>query len=294
VYKRQNLKWKKGINNTSSDLIGQLELFNRARKIKSEKKLKENGIHVQKWTKALETYEKLWSQIGIIYPSVKRSEETCNKAHVLLACIYGMRTNVYKASSGQIYGDPVIRKIGRHSNTTPYYSGWVVGLPFDLEIMTDYGTKMLHLLTMVTHVTDHQLAKVGATKHHSIKSYRYIPEQGLIIMSVGSKEKVMQWKDIVATHSKNECDNIRQQLIMQQFEAATHKRDGHLKRFCLGNSTKPGKLFNPAQFGEDPITRAPLYAFPAAVYNPATSKTYLEHFISEAARDHVLSQMMIQ
>lgn len=294
IHDESSTKWKKGVNNTSSDLIGQLELFNKALGFKNEKLLPDHGIHLQKWRRALELHDKLWKQLMMVYRIDEVQTHTCNKSHVVQACVTGLKASIYKASHGKAYGDSVVRIIGKFSTTAPRYSGWVAGIPFDLEIQTDKGIKTLHLLTMVTHVTDHLLAKIRATRHENIATYRYLPDQHLVLVTKGSKEIVTTWEDLVVMHTSREVARIRQQMIDEQFEQATEYQTGKLQRTCLGKASgMAGVIFEPAPYGIDPATQKTLYAFSACVQNPVTGKAYITFFKSEEEMHQALQRSLI-
>jgi hypothetical protein len=139
-----------------SDVITQLRLYKCAAQFKVAD-LHAKGIHPTTYRQVRELREHLERRIKLA------SSSTGDEKAIVKALVAGMADNLYRVrrgipeiKNGQELGRIMLagvddrREPCRDSQVA--FKDWVVGVPFDLEVSATGGTKVLHLLRMITTV----------------------------------------------------------------------------------------------------------------------------------------------
>ncbi len=139
-----------------SDAIAQLRVFENAQGM-SKSQMYESGIFVKDYHFAKERIRLLRKALK---HRVRSMDSTGNRADILKAVLAGMVEHLYKYNYGDYQnGDGVSRHLTRESVVGG--GNWLVGKPFDLEIKTRWGTRILYLINMVTKADPMILAEVA-------------------------------------------------------------------------------------------------------------------------------------
>jgi len=147
---RENYAWRGYIKNEKdSDLIAQLNLYNAAEQMRPPE-MAYAGIHIGAFYRA-RTARRNIEQAVRRYVRDVDCEGT--KENILEAVCAGMVNHVYQRNYGSYSrsDDDKRRQLNRESVFTGL-SDFVIALPFDLEIKTRFGNKVLNLLRMVSKV----------------------------------------------------------------------------------------------------------------------------------------------
>ncbi|MCA9349508.1 ATP-dependent RNA helicase [Candidatus Saccharibacteria bacterium] len=162
-----------------SDPLAQLALWEMAKKM-SRAEMSEKGISPKDYPRAQE----IRSRLAKTFRSEREaSEPEGDRREAILKAIYsGMVDNLYHSNyRGYQQGDEE-RELSKSSLVDPI-TKWVVGVPFDLEIKTRRGGRVLHLLEMVSQVkiewmmeiAPHLIKKVGGLNPY------YDPDIGCVV-----------------------------------------------------------------------------------------------------------------
>lgn len=145
-------RWKSLVKTENeSDVLVQLRLYEAAETFSSYELLRQ-GIHPTTYKKVKELREHLvetLSNLGIDVSS------TSDRKNILLAVRSGMADNLYR-----VRGDMLVARDRREQcrDSVVDLKEWAVGSPFDLEVPFRQGTKILHLVNMLTSVTLEEFA----------------------------------------------------------------------------------------------------------------------------------------
>lgn len=152
IQSRETNDWKRLIHEKESDPLAQLSLFRQAEKM-TEDERKVKGIHEKTFLRARDIREHLTSALRgmvVLGSSGKRKE--------IMKCITaGLLDHIYSNHRGVLHGEDE-REMSRDSCAS---GKLLVGLPFDLEVETRYGNRVINLLRMVTAISDEWIAELA-------------------------------------------------------------------------------------------------------------------------------------
>jgi HrpA-like RNA helicase len=154
----KSTEWKKHTQETESDLLAELDLWERAQG-KRNGELREMGIHSKSYWRAKELRKKL---DGELRRSKVRRGSTGNKKNILRACVAGMVDHLYQSEGYDSYknGDGQYRQLARES-VVQNRPQWIVGLPKDIQFKGRRGLQTLNLVSMASKVDPKWLAEVA-------------------------------------------------------------------------------------------------------------------------------------
>lgn len=140
-----------------SDLMAQLSVWKRADGMRANE-MRENGIHVKAFFQAKEKRQHIADSLR---GRVRDFRSNGRRENILRAVCAGMVDHLYQL---HMYdwknGDGQVRQLNRDS-VVRTAGGWLVGLPFDLEIDTRRGKMTLRLITMATKVEPLWLVEIA-------------------------------------------------------------------------------------------------------------------------------------
>lgn len=141
----------------TSDVLGQLQVFHNCKHLNSAE-MREAGVHVKAYQRATKKEQQL---IRSLRNRVDVTASSGVRQHILQAVCVGMIENLYaNMGDGRLRGnDGSIRLLVRDS--VAQQAAWLVGEPFDLQIQTRDGGKILRLVRMATAVNPTQLAQLA-------------------------------------------------------------------------------------------------------------------------------------
>lgn len=152
-------KWRAYTNETESDLMAQLDIWNVARG-KRNGELQDMGIFAKSYYRAKDIRSKL---VSALRAHRVRFGSSGNRMDILKACVAGMVDHLYRSTGGGDYrnGGNGDRRLDRSSVVTGN-PDWIVGLPKDIEFKNRKGRLCrMALVTMATAVDPRWLAEVA-------------------------------------------------------------------------------------------------------------------------------------
>ncbi len=159
-YGSPNHDWRQLVEeNTSSDLLAQLQLYKHANLMKKEE-MKARGINAKSYYRVVETRKQILSSIrGKIEMSEGSDVEAIRRSIVSGMVDHLFQKNPYVSLYRN--GDDVQRTIARGSIFAYNEPEWLVGLPWDFEIKKRYGKEMIHTVTLATKVTIKEMMEIA-------------------------------------------------------------------------------------------------------------------------------------
>jgi len=281
--------WRFLTDEKSSDLLAQLDLFKAARSLRGNEELRKNGIFVKSYSRALEIRKKLVETI-INIAQKNRTYIDVNSdgdyEKIIPACVSGMVDHLYRVTLMDkcINGDSTERRINRSSVTLYQQKGWVVGLPLDLEVKAKRGGMItLSLVNMVTIVDPQILTKVAPHLVQVKQDLGFdIDNNEILFMNItvfngqelpDPEITAVSWQELhlIEKHFPPELtpEQLRRNIILTQLDAKRQYPGPLAEKTILEGiyfelRANP-KFLDPVEYGIDPATGAPLYAYPAIV-----------------------------
>lgn len=143
-------------NEHESDVMGQLQVWELAESMTKDE-MYNKGISLRSYFRAKEIRKNLERSIRSHF----KLGSSGHRENILKAVCAGMVDHLYKNSYGLCRnGDGIDREIGSAS-VIRGGAEWVVGKPFDLEIKTRYGTRVLKLIELVSKVHPEWLIEIA-------------------------------------------------------------------------------------------------------------------------------------
>ena len=130
---RGNSNWKKLINESTSDVLAELELYKQARKMKTQE-MQENGIFVKAFFRATEIRKHIAQRLrGNQFNAKENNTLTPDekKEIILRSVAAGMIDNLYINNCGDYENGDDERKLSRES-VVDNSAKWIVGMPFNI------------------------------------------------------------------------------------------------------------------------------------------------------------------
>lgn len=150
--------WKpRGSSGSWSDVFSQLAAFESARKMPLEK-LEAYGVDPRSFADVIETKRRLST---LSWVEVKHTKSTGRVEDVVCSVYAGFTDCLYKKSVVHGYKDKEGNCRDLPEGSVVVGAKWVVGLPWNLQVKTDFGPKTLELLTMATRVDQAMLLEVA-------------------------------------------------------------------------------------------------------------------------------------
>ena len=142
--------WKKHCRDEQqSDLMAMLKVWEVARNLKGGNELYANGIIPKAYFAALELRKKLSE---VLRPFIRSYQSSGIRQNIIRAVCVGMVDHVYRSAWGLVDSQGARRELNKDSVVRCGLNGWVIGLPFDIEVPGRYGPKILNLVSMATKV----------------------------------------------------------------------------------------------------------------------------------------------
>ena len=149
--------WRRFTNETESDLIAQLDVWNAARGKRGEE-LGKMGVFAKSFFRAREVRSEL---VSALRARRVRFGSSGNRTEILKACVAGMVDHLFKNEYGDYRNGGAIRQKARESVVSDS-AKWVVGLPKDISFRNRKGYSCtLNLVAMCTKVDPTWLAEVA-------------------------------------------------------------------------------------------------------------------------------------
>ena len=144
-------------NETESNAMAQLAAFRGAKEMSNEER-RLSGIFIKAYHQTKERRQLL---VDALKGKVRSLKSSGKREDVMFSLCAGMVDHLYKKENWEEWknGDDTLRR--QSKNEILFGSGWLVGLPFDLEIKGRRGTFMLNLITMATRVNPEMLVEVA-------------------------------------------------------------------------------------------------------------------------------------
>jgi HrpA-like RNA helicase len=157
---RPTYPWKRYCKEEKeSDLLAQLQVSKVAEEMcrkGTKDQLRSDGINAKRFFQAKDTRRAL---VEALHGRV-RFGSTEKREDIIKSIVAGLVDHLYSNKYGTYYnGSPEGRELGRESVVSG--ADWLVGLPFDLEIQTRRGKKMLLLVHLATMVSPAWLGEVA-------------------------------------------------------------------------------------------------------------------------------------
>lgn len=155
-YFKTNTSYSCFTDERQSDLLAELNIYNQIISYKY-KNLKEAGINSKSFFKIKEFRSKLEKSLE----SIVTFGSTGNRSDIIKSCLYGLLDNVYES---RYYNDLCDGrgnwlKLNKNSCIGSLdYSNFVLGIPFSIEVSTEYGKQKINLLQMATTISKSYLA----------------------------------------------------------------------------------------------------------------------------------------
>lgn len=139
-----------------SDVLAQLALFKAAGGMQKDD-LRKEGVHAKAYFQAKDVRRHLAESLR---GKVREFRSSGKREDILRAVCAGMVDHLYTFDYGEYRnGDGLSRKLNRDSVVEE--ATWLVGIPWDLEIETRYGRRVLRLIRQATKVKPEWLADVA-------------------------------------------------------------------------------------------------------------------------------------
>lgn len=274
-----------------SDLLAQMDVYDRAIQMNNKEELRDNGVHPKSFYRAREIRGKL---IEVVERMGIDPTSCGDKDKIVRACVAGMVDHLYsvkwrysrRGKEGICYSneselagiiDPSsCRRISKNSVVDS--GSWVVGLPLDIELEGRWGQKFtIYLVTMVSVVEPKLLTEIAP---HLIrverKNFSFDKDKRLVSfeeVTVFNGTDLPERNTVSATWPEMKekfpdqavLEEIRQELIREQFFSFGFR----YKEEDLGPGWDPkvSKILElrPREYGIDPATGNPLKAYPAVI-----------------------------
>lgn len=151
----------------TSDVLAQLAVFQAAREMDKEG-MRNNGIFVKAYFQALERRRLLVDSLR----GKVRFGSTGDRINIIKAVASGMVDHLYQRYGIGYRNGGGQRELGRESVVR--YGTWIVGIPWDLQIKTRHGLRVLHLIRMASRVEPEWLAEVAPQLvSNELRNFRY-------------------------------------------------------------------------------------------------------------------------
>jgi hypothetical protein len=178
LHRRDSRKWRSLTGNErQSDAIAQLNIFKKAESFVTEEDFEVNGVQEKTFRRAQEMRDHL---LLALERKVSSFESTGNRLDILKSVVAGMVHHVYNNNYGELETlDEEPREICRDSVVSA--GRWLVGLPFDLEIETRYGKKLIYLVSMITSIDPTWLIELAPhlVEKEDGDEIRYVPNKDI-------------------------------------------------------------------------------------------------------------------
>ena len=158
---RPKSKWEEPVWKTlvgdeqSSDLMAQLAVWRAAERM-SKDQMREQGVFAKAFFQAKEKRRHLAEALR---GKVNTFRSSGNREHILMAVCAGMVDHLYHYQYGSWVNGGGQRELARESIVRG--AGWIVGLPFNLDIPVRRGRKTLQLIRMATKVDPAWLVEIA-------------------------------------------------------------------------------------------------------------------------------------
>lgn len=274
--------WKSLTQETQSDLLAMLDVFNAARKMHGSDDLAKNGIHPKSFFRALELRKKLGE---VLTNQARQSRgwvnfDSCgDRKKIVQACVAGMVDHLYQVFGEQCSnGDSQARKFNDRSVVASWSASWIVGLPLDIDIKNKYGGSpyTLRLVTMATVVDPEMLVQVAPhLMRVEKKNLRYLIDEHLMAYDIvkmfngvelpGAEEVKFTWAELPQHLADGvDLEKLLQEMISDQFERAKWY-GGVLHGELITDPENFSLDHTPVAFGYNPSDDSKLVAYPAVV-----------------------------
>jgi len=151
-------KWRALTNETESDLMAQLDIWNAARG-KRNGELRDMGIFSKSYYRAKDIRSKL---VSALRAHRVRFGSSGNRMDILKACVAGMVDHLFKNEYGDYQNGDNQRRQKARESVVSGSPDWVVGLPKDIQFKDRRGyLRTLNLVSMMTKVDPMWLAEVA-------------------------------------------------------------------------------------------------------------------------------------
>lgn len=163
---------------TGSDMVAQLLAYKACGSMTREE-MREGGIFVKAFYQAKEKRRHL---ADALRGKVKEFSSGGRREDILKAICAGMVDHLYRSEGGNYYRNGGgSRELGRESVVVS--ARWLVGEPWDLQIQTRRGPRVLALVKMASAVDPTWLAEVAPQLVDTkLRDYRYSPERELVVV----------------------------------------------------------------------------------------------------------------
>ncbi|MDD5340861.1 MAG: helicase-related protein [Patescibacteria group bacterium] len=290
--------WQSLTEENESDLLAQLDVYNKAINFSDKEELAARGIRVKSFYRAIEIRRKLCETL-INMARGKRIFIDFNspgdKQKILNACIPGLVDHLYRINDYGLCknGDQINRVLNRNS-VLGGKGGWIVGLPLDLETRNRDGIVTKNLVTMATRVDPSVLADLAPHLFSVRKEICLSPYGGFLViehLNFGSQElpprekQIFDWNELIREHLPADmtAEQLKNQFIREQLESENYFRT---RRFEERPIQETLDIIKPFEFGRDPTTGEALKAFPGFARKFDSAVYYeLKYYLSKEEAD---------
>jgi HrpA-like RNA helicase len=151
----------------TSDVLAQLAVYQAAQEMDKDE-MRKNGVFVKAYFQALERRRLLVDSLR----GKVRFGSTGDKISIIKAVAAGMVDHLYQRYGIGFRNGGGQRELGRESVVR--YAMWIVGIPWDLQIKTRRGLRVLHLIKMASRVEPEWLAEVAPQLvKNELRNFRY-------------------------------------------------------------------------------------------------------------------------
>ncbi|TSC68292.1 MAG: hypothetical protein G01um101456_694, partial [Parcubacteria group bacterium Gr01-1014_56] len=158
ITNRKSNGWKKNAQISNwSDAFVQLAAYEVALGL-SPDQLEEHGIEPKAFTEAREQRHRLYATPQ---SALKVRRSTGQEKDIVCSIYAGLADCLYKKSVVQGYKDKSGGTRDLPPDSVVAGAQWVIGLPWNLQVRTDFGPKTLRLITMATRVDPDLLKEVA-------------------------------------------------------------------------------------------------------------------------------------
>jgi ATP-dependent helicase HrpA len=126
--------WKALTNETKSDLLAELDCFARASRMTTAERLVAS-IDEKRFSNAVEIREHLAR--SLMLAGIRDIDTSSDRSQILMACVAGLKDHVYRKAKDGFYTNTSghLRKLARGNVIEDAGGGYIVGLPFSLEVI---------------------------------------------------------------------------------------------------------------------------------------------------------------
>ncbi len=276
IVERNNPAWYQLTRENKSDLLAQLDVYNKALVMGSNEERRKHGIHAKMFFRAKEIRTKL---AETLLSQAKRSHtwvnfpSSGNRDDILKAIAAGMLEYVYQLFGDECHGnDNVTRKLGRDSVIPTFGRQLIVGEPIDIQITNRFNESVtLKLVTMASTVTVEMLQDVAEHLMEEVFTGISLSPGGEVLFTyhVIFNGVVVKVRNVPYTWQQLEyyqprgmgIDDVRQELARMRFHEEQRSFLGALRPKRV--PTQPRELL-PQRYGRDPYNGETLLAYPSA------------------------------